>query len=246
MKSSASSVVSLAGKTVLVTGASAGIGWYTALAFARQGANLVVTARREERLKTLCAEIAALGTKAVYFAGDAVEEVTAQQSVALAVAKFGSLDIVIANAGAGNYKNLVDTSAEEYDQLMDANMRSSFLIARHAAPAMIAQKSGIIQFISSIAGLQGFAGEAVYCATKFAQVGFAQALDAELRQHNINVGVICPGGTKTEFALGKGRTQEYIDNSHMMEPDEVAETIVFACMQPANLRISQMTLRHMR
>ena len=175
MKSSASSVVSLAGKTVLVTGASAGIGWYTALAFARQGANLVVTARREERLKTLCAEIAALGTKAVYFAGDAVEEVTAQQSVALAVAKFGSLDVVIANAGAGNYKNLVDTSAEEYDQLMDANMRSSFLIARHAAPAMIAQKSGIIQFISSIAGLQGFAGEAVYCATKFAQVGFAQA-----------------------------------------------------------------------
>lgn len=246
MKFIGRNAVSLAGKTVLVTGASAGIGWYTALAFARQGAHLVVTARREDRLKTLCTEIAALGGKAVFFAGDAVEEVTAQRSVALALDTFGSLDVVIANAGAGNYKDLVETSAEEYDQLMNSNMRSSFLIARHAAPAMIGQKGGVIQFISSIAGLQGFAGEAVYCATKFAQVGFAQALDAELRKHNINVGVICPGGTKTEFALGKGRTQEYIDNSDMMEPEEVAETIVFACMQPPNLRISQMTLRHMR
>ena len=136
----------------------------------------------------------------------------------LALSTFGRLDILINNAGAGNYKNLVDTSVEEYDHLMDANMKSSFLFSRHATPPMIAQKSGIQLFISSIAGLQGYAGEAVYCASKFAQVGFAQALDAELRPHNINVGTICPGGTKTEFALGKGRTEEYIRNSHMMEP----------------------------
>jgi 3-oxoacyl-[acyl-carrier protein] reductase len=128
---------------------------------------------------------------------------------------------------------------------MDANMKSSFLFSRYAVPPMIAQKSGILLFISSIAGLQGYAGEAVYCATKFAQVGFAQALDAELRKHNINVGAICPGGTKTEFALGKGRTEDYIRNSHMMEPEAIAETILFACTQPPNVRIPQMTVRHM-
>jgi NADP-dependent 3-hydroxy acid dehydrogenase YdfG len=235
----------LAGKTALVTGASAGIGWATALALAAHGANLVVTARREERLRKLCTEIESLGAKATLHAGDATEPSTAQQSVALALSTFDHLDIVINNAGAGNYKNLVDTSVEEYDALMDANMKSSFLFSRYAAPHMIAQKSGTLLFISSIAGLQGAAGEAVYSATKFAQSGFAQSLDAELRKHGIKVGTIFPGGVKSEFALGHGRTEEFIRKSHMMEPHEVAEAIVFACLQPANVRIPQMTVRHM-
>jgi 3-oxoacyl-[acyl-carrier protein] reductase len=237
--------ISLAGKSVLITGASAGIGWASALAFAAKGANIVVTARREERLRELCDKIAASGGNAVFFAGDATVEETAKQSVALAVSAFGKLDILINNAGAGNYKNLVDTSADEYDALMDANMKSSFLFTRHAAPGMIAQKSGEILFISSVAGLQGYAGEAVYCASKFAQVGFAQALDGELRKFGVKVGTICPGGVKTEFAIGKGRTEESVKSSYMMEPAEVADAIVFACMQPHNARILQMTVRHM-
>ncbi|HEV2711227.1 MAG TPA: SDR family oxidoreductase [Edaphobacter sp.] len=239
------SSISLADKTALVTGASAGIGWATAIALARRGANLVVTARREERLRQLCAEIEAFGGRAVFYAGDATEEATAWQSVALAIATFGHLDIVINNAGAGNYKNLIETSVEEYDSLMDANMKSGFLFSRHAAPLLIEQKSGTILFISSVAGLQGIAGEAVYCASKFAQVGFAQSLDAELRKYGIKVGTICPGGVKSEFGLGRGRTEEYIRHSHMMEPEEVAEAIVFACLQPPNVRIPQMIVRHM-
>jgi 3-oxoacyl-[acyl-carrier protein] reductase len=237
--------ISLAGKTVLITGASAGIGWASALAFAAKGANLVVTARREQRLRELCDRINASGSKAVYSAGDAADEATAKNCVALAVKQFGKLDILINNAGAGNYKNLVDTSAEEYDALMDSNVKSSFLFTRHAAPLMIEQKIGEILFISSVAGLQGYAGEAVYCASKFAQIGFAQALDGELRKFGIKVGTICPGGVKTEFAVGKGRTEEGVKNSYMMEPSEVADAIVFACMQPRNARILQMTVRHM-
>ena len=240
-----SDAISVAGKTVLITGASAGIGWATALAFAAKGANVVATARREERLRELCGKIAESGGKAAFLAGDGADEATAQGCVALAVQQFGRLDILINNAGAGNYKNLVDTSATEYDALMDANMKSSFLFTRHAAPGMIAQKGGEILFISSVAGLQGYAGEAVYCASKFAQVGFAQALDGELRKHGIKVGTICPGGVKTEFAVGKGRTEEGVKNSYMMEPHEVAEAILFACMQPPNARILQMTVRHM-
>src|SRR5215469_10200617 len=149
----------LAGKTALVTGASAGIGWATAVALAQRGANLVVTARREERLRRLCVELEALGVKAAFYAGDAAEEATAQQAIALALGTFGGIDILINNAGAGNYKNLVDTSAEEYDALMNANMRSGFLFSRYAAPHMIAQKSGTILFVSSVAGLQGVAGD---------------------------------------------------------------------------------------
>jgi 3-oxoacyl-[acyl-carrier protein] reductase len=235
----------LAGKTAIVTGASAGIGQATALALAAQRANVVLTARREDRLRELCAQIEGTGGHAIYHAGDATEESTAQQTVALAINNFGTLDILIANAGIGNYKSLVDTSAAEYDALMDSNMKSSFLFARHAAPRMIAQRSGQILFISSVAGLKGYAGEAVYCATKFAQVGFAQALDAELRKHNIKVGTLCPGGTKSEFALNRGRTEDSVRNSDMMEPHEVADTIVYTCLQPPNVRIPQLTIRHM-
>ena len=236
---------SLAGKTVLITGASSGIGWATALAFAAKGANLVLTARREERLRELCEKIKQTGGTAVFIAGDASDEATAEDCVALAVSEFGRLDILINNAGAGNYKNLVETSVEEYEALMDSNMKSSFLFARAAAPGMIEQKSGEILFISSVAGLQGCAGESVYSACKWAQIVFAQSLDAELRKHNIKVGTICPGGVKTEFAVGRGRTEESVQNSHMMEPHEVADAIVFACSQPPNARILQMTVRHM-
>jgi NAD(P)-dependent dehydrogenase (short-subunit alcohol dehydrogenase family) len=129
--------ITLAGKTALVTGASAGIGWATAIAFARHGVNLVVTARREERLRQLCEEIKSHGAQAVYHAGDAAEESTAQQTISLAINTFGHLDILINNAGAGNYKNLVDTSVEDYDALMNANMRSGFLFSRYAVPHMI-------------------------------------------------------------------------------------------------------------
>jgi 3-oxoacyl-[acyl-carrier protein] reductase len=237
--------ISLAGKTVLITGASSGIGWAAALAFAAKGANMVLTARREERLRELCDTIKKSGGKAVFIAGDASDEATAEDCVALAVSEFGRLDILINNAGAGNYRDLVDTSVEEYDALMDSNMKSSFLFARAAAPGMIAQRGGEILFISSVAGLQGCAGESVYSASKWAQIGFAQSLDAELRKHNIKVGTICPGGVKTEFAVGKGRTEESVKDSYMMEPSEVADAIVFACSQPPNARILQMTVRHM-
>jgi 3-oxoacyl-[acyl-carrier protein] reductase len=235
----------LDGKVTIITGASSGLGRAAALAFAARGAKLVVAARRVERLEALCHEVETGGGQAVYHAGDAAIEATAEDCIQLALDTFGRLDILINNAGLGNYKNLVDTSAAEYDELMNANVRSGFLFSRQAAPHMIAQKSGTILFISSIAGLQGAAGEAVYCASKFAQVGFSQALDAELRKHGIKVGVLCPGGIKTEFALGKGRTEESIRDSHMMDPADVAEAIVHACSQPANARIPQMTIRHM-
>ena len=93
--------------------------------------------------------------------------------------------------------------------------------------------------------MYGFAGEAVYCATKFAQVGFAQALDKELRPYGIKVGTICPGGVKTEFAIGKGRTAEEVERSEMLEANDVAEAIVFACIQAPASRIIQIQMRTM-
>ena len=235
----------LSRKTALITGASAGIGWASAIALAGEGANLVVTSRRQERLASLESAVRAAGGKAVSLVGDAKEATTARQAVDLAVQTFGSLDILINNVGIGNYKNLVDTSAEEYDEMMDSNVRSTFLFTRYAVPFMIKQGSGTILMISSMAGVYGFGGEAVYCATKFAQVGFAQALDKELRPHGIKVGAICPGGVKTEFALGKGRTEESVAASGMLNPEDVAGVVLMACTQSPGSRIIEVQMRTM-
>ena len=235
----------LADKVALITGASAGIGYATARALAREGANVVVTARREERLQQLVREIEALGARSVYIVGDAATEATARASVDRALSEFGRIDILINNAGVGNYKNLIDTSAEEYDQIMDVNMRSTFLFTRHVVPVMQKQQQGLILLVSSMAGLYGFPGQAVYCASKFAQVGFAQALDKELRTYGIKVGSVCPGGVKTEFAIGKGRTEEGVANSSMLDAEDVAQAITFACTQPPGARIMQIQMRTM-
>ncbi len=235
----------LKGKVVLVTGASAGIGRACAMALAAEGADLVLTARRAERLQALAAEVEGHGARAAVVVGDAREEETAVRAVAEAKDRFGRLDVLVNNAGVGNYKDLVDTSAADYDEMFDSNVRSTFLFTRHAAPVMIAQKSGTILMVSSMAGKYGFAGEAVYCGTKFAQVGMAQALDKELRPHGIKVGAICPGGVKTEFAIGKGRTEAGVASSAMLEPEDVAAAVLLACTQSPGARIIEIQLRTM-
>ena len=235
----------LQGKVALITGASAGIGQACARALAGEGTRLVLTARRQERLDGLKREAESLGTEAVSITGDAREEQTAIQTVKAALDAFGRIDILINNTGAGNYKNLVDTSAQDYDDLMDTNVRTTFLFTRHTVPVMLEQKSGTILMISSMAGVYGFGGEAVYCMTKFAQVGFAQALDRELRQSGIKVGAICPGGVKTEFAIGKGRTEQKVAESDMLDPEDVAAVVLLACSQSTKSRLIEVQMRTM-
>jgi len=235
----------LDGKVAIITGASAGIGQAVARSLAREGARMVLTARRRDRLDDLVKEVRGLGGDAVVVLGDARDEQTAKDVVKQAQDSFGRIDILINNVGVGNYKNLVDTSLEDYVEMMDVNMKSGFLFSRHVVPVMIKQHDGLVLFVSSMAGVYGFPGEAVYCATKFAQVGFAQGLDKELRLHGIKVGTINPGGVKTEFALGKGRTEESVEKSEMLEAEDVAEAVLFSCVQPKHSRIIQVQMRTM-
>lgn len=235
----------LNGKVAIITGASSGIGEAAARVLAAEGANLVITARREEKLSTLVNDFKSQGTKAIYVVGDASMEETALQTVDAAMKEFGRIDILINNTGIGNYKELVDTSAAEYDEMMITNMRSTFLFTRFVVPTMILQGSGTILIISSMAGINGYPGQAVYCATKFAQMGFAKSLDKELRPKGIKVGVICPGGVKTEFAIGRGRTKEGVAKSEMLEPSDVAASILLACTQSSGSRIIEIQMRTM-
>ena len=235
----------LVGNVCMITGASSGIGRASALALAGEGASLILVARRRSRLDELVEMVQSAGGRATAVVGDVRDEGAALRAMRTAREQFGALHILLNNAGMGIYKPLVETSAEEYDEMMDTNMRSTFLFTRHAVPIMLQQRSGLILILSSMAGKYGFAGESVYCATKFAQVGFAQALDQELRPSGIKVGVICPGGVKTEFALGKGRTAEGVAQSGMLDAEDVAAAVLLACTQPAHSRIIEIQMRPM-
>jgi NAD(P)-dependent dehydrogenase (short-subunit alcohol dehydrogenase family) len=235
----------LQGKVAIVTGASSGVGRATALLFAHSGCSVVLVARREPRLRALGEEIHASGGQAAWLAGDASQESVARAAVALALNRFSRIDVLINNAGVGLYKKISETTESDFEELMATNVRSGFLFSREVVPGMLERGEGTILFVSSVAGMQGAANESVYSASKFAQVGLAQSLDAELRPGGIKVGVICPGGVKTEFAIGRGRTQEFVDSSRMMDPGDVAEAILFFCTQPPNVRIPHVVVRHM-
>lgn len=239
------SATPLADQVSLITGASAGIGQAIARTFIENGAHLVVVARREERLRDLAEFAASHGRRVSVITGDARDAALADRAVAQAFDTFGRLDILVNNVGIGRYGDLVAQSLDDYEAMMDTNMRSTFLFTKAATPRLIAQGRGTIIVVSSMAGVMGFPGEAIYCATKFAQVGFALALERELRPKGIRVGLLLPGGVKTEFALGHGRTEESVAASAMLEAADVAAAALLMATQPPSARIIEIRMRPM-
>lgn len=235
----------LSGQVALITGASSGIGLAIARSFLNESADLVVVARRSERLQEIADEAQKHGRRCEVIVGDVREEETALHAVQTTIQRLGHLDILVNNAGIGRYADLTGTNIDDYDAMMDTNMRSTFLFTRHVVPVLLARGTGTIITIASMAGVMGFAGEAVYCATKFAQVGFTQALDRELRPYGIKVGVVCPGGVKTEFAIGTGRTEEGVAVSGMLEAEDVAAAALLMATQPKHSRITEIRMRPM-
>ena len=208
-------------KVALITGASAGIGWASAVALAEEGASLVLTARRPARLLELEEAVRAAGGQAVSLVGDAGDEDTARQAVALAEQTFGKLDILVNNVGVGIYKNLVDTSAEDYDTMMDSNMRSTFLFTRYAVPGMIARRRGGVLNVASTAAFQPGPGMAVYFATKGCVLSFGEALAEELKGRGITVTTLCPGPTRTNF----GKVANFRGGDHLTRHAMSAEVV---------------------
>lgn len=236
---------SLQGKVAVVTGASRGIGRYSALALAKEGVHIVATARTEAELKSLVKECEELGVQAIAIPADATKEADVKRLKEAALKAFPHIDILVNNAGVAKYSSLLGLSIEDYDWMMNTNVRSTFLCTHTFLPEMVARKSGTVIIISSQAGFNGYPGETVYCATKFAQVGFALALDAEVREHNIKVSIIAPGSVRTSFAIGTGRTEGQPDLEFMMEAEDVADAVVFSAAQPIKSRVLVVGMRPM-
>ena len=223
----------LSGAVVAITGASAGIGAATARALLDEGAKVVIGARRRERLETLATESP---DQVASVEMDVRNPADAERLVSAAVERFGRLDALIANAGIGAYGGIMDLSDEQLAVMMDTNIAGTVWPIRAAVPRLRDVGGGDIVIVASVAGLRGAGDEAVYAATKFAQVGLAGGLDRELRADGIRVSTICPGGTATEFAMGTGRTPDMPGLAEMLSADDVASAIVFVLKQPKTMR----------
>ncbi len=231
------------GLRVAITGASAGIGAATARAVVAEGASVVIGARRAARLAELAAE---LGERAAVVEMDVREPADSQRLVAEAKARFGGLDALVVNAGIGAYGGIMDLTDEKLKTMMDTNVAGTVWPIRAAVPGFVQQGSGDIVIVASVAGIRGNGDEAVYAATKFAQVGLAGGLDRELRESGVRVSTICPGGTATEFAMGAGRTPDMPGLDDMMSADNVAAAVVTVLQQPLSMRTLIWSMRSIK
>jgi NADP-dependent 3-hydroxy acid dehydrogenase YdfG len=222
----------LTGKVVAITGASAGIGAATARALAAEGASVVLGARRQERLEELAED---LGDAAVVEM-DVRDPAASTALVEAAVERFGRLDAIVVNAGIGKYGGIMDLEDDDLREMVDTNVNGTIWPIRAAVPRFLDAGAGDIVIVASVAGLRGAGDEAVYAATKFAQVGLAGALDRELRERDIRVSTLCPGGTATEFAMGAGRTPDMPGLADMLRAEDVAAAVVTVLRQPRTMR----------
>jgi meso-butanediol dehydrogenase / (S,S)-butanediol dehydrogenase / diacetyl reductase len=235
----------LKGKIALVTGASRGIGKASALALAREGANIVGAARTRADLDALASEVRALGVQATMVPTDVTQSASVKACVEAAIAAHGRIDILVNNAGMGGYRPFLDWTEEDYDRIMATNTKSTWLFCREVIPHMRKQKGGQIVNVASVAGLQGYPSEAIYCASKFAQIGLTQALDREFFQEGIKVALVCPGGVETHFALGDGRTPDGANMKGFSTAEDVAEAVVLAALPRDRTRIVNIVMRPM-
>jgi NADP-dependent 3-hydroxy acid dehydrogenase YdfG len=229
-------MTSLEGKVALVTGASRGIGAAAARALAAEGVSLALASRSGDDLGL---------PDAVARPCDVRTPTDLEAIVSDAVERFGRLDIVVANAGVGAYGPFLDLPPEQLEEMIDVNVKGTLYVARAALPHLIASGEGDFVTLASEAGRRGLPYEAVYCSSKFAQVGFTRALDHELREQGVRCTNVCPGGVATDFAMGRGRTPEMPELAGMMTAEDVAEVVVFVLTRPRNHRILETAFRPM-
>jgi NADP-dependent 3-hydroxy acid dehydrogenase YdfG len=227
-------MTSLEGKVALVTGASRGIGAAVARALGAEGVRLALASRSGEDL----------GLEAVVARPCDVRRPDDLEALAAEAAKrFGGIDILIANAGVGAYGPFLDLPADQLEEMIDVNVKGTLYAVRAALPHLLESDAADIVTLASEAGRRGLPLEAVYCASKFAQVGFTRALDHELREQGVRCSNVCPGGVATDFAMGRGRTPDTPALAGMMTPENVAEVLLFVITRPRNHRILETAFR---
>jgi 3-oxoacyl-[acyl-carrier protein] reductase len=224
----------LQGKTAIVTGAGRGIGRAVALALAQCGAHVVVVDINPENAHRVAEEICAGGGSAVAVLADVTDRLQVDGIVATATQVFGRVDILVNNAGIVLKSSLLETSLDEWERLMAVNVRSVFLCCKAVFPAMMAQRSGKIVNIASVAGKRGggIMGNSSYAASKGAVIAFTKGIAREGAPHGINVNAVTPGFTDTEMTRGLDREKteaimKSVPLGRAAQPEDIAKAVCF-------------------
>lgn len=223
----------LKGKTAVVTGASRGIGRAIALKLAGQGANVVVNyVRSKEEAVQLVRELESLGTKALAVLADVSVYSEAENLISRAKKEFGTVDILVNNAGITKDGLIMRMSEEDFDRVIQVNLKGAFNCSRHAVPYMLKQRKGRIINITSVVGLLGNAGQANYAAAKAGLIGLTKSLAKEIGSRGITVNAIAPGFIETDMTAGlpdqtKEAVRESIALKKLGKPENIADAVVF-------------------
>jgi short-subunit dehydrogenase len=213
----------LKGKTVVVTGASSGIGRSTALEMARRGASLVLAARRLEALEKVAEECRRLGADCQAVVAD----VTVEEDCRRLIAAVPAVDVLVNNAGFAVFDSIAGARPEDLRSMMETNYFGAVWCTQAVLPQMLARRSGTIVNVASIAGIMGYSRMGGYCATKFAMIGFTEALRDEVLRQGVQVALVCPGTTETEFFV-KAERGKMPGASRLIlavSPDKVARAV---------------------
>jgi len=232
------SLDALSGKTALITGGSKGIGFAIAERLGTMGARVAICARDAQRLEKAAetlraAKIGVLPIPADVSRGEEVGRMISQVERTL-----GPLDIVVNNAGTGVFVPGHQASEQDWDTVLDTNLKSVFLVCKAVVPGMIQHGGGHIINISSLAGKNAFPGGAVYCASKWGLQGFSSCLAEDLRGYNIRVSLVCPGSVLTDFGPHAGK-----DPKKMLQPEDVAHAVAALVTQAPQSFISEVLIR---
>jgi NADP-dependent 3-hydroxy acid dehydrogenase YdfG len=231
-------MTNIAGKIAVVTGAGRGIGRAIAVELGRMGAKVALAARGAAGLEETARMI---GDAASVIPTDVRKREDVHRLLEQVSSSLGPVDILVNSAGVGVFGLVTDFADEDYDAILDTNLRGIFLACRYVLPSMISRRRGDIVNIASIAGKVGTAKRAVYCASKFGVIGFSQALAEEVREHGIRVSVVCPGSTDSSFSQDPNREGKV--RSKMLSPYDVAHAVLAIVTQEPNSFISEIVLR---
>ena len=231
--------MNLEGRVALVTGASQGIGHACALHLARQGASVAVAARNRQKLDELVAAIGAAGGKAAAFPVDVADEEQVKSAVKAAIAQFGKIDILVNNAGITRDNLLIRMSEQDWDLVLDVNLKGAFNFCKAVAKPMMKARSGAIVNVASVVGLMGNTGQANYAASKGGLIAMTKAMAKELAGRNVRVNAVAPGFIRTRMTEvlpeeAKKTLLMVTPLARFGEPEEVSKVLLFLASEDAS------------
>jgi NADP-dependent 3-hydroxy acid dehydrogenase YdfG len=232
-------VSTLKNKVAVVTGAGRGIGKAVARTLAQSGCRVILAARTQDQLEEVRSEIQSEGGEALSLATDLTRDEEIHRLVGESVQAYGSVDILINNAGWGKRSSVVRAQVADWDQTFRLNLRAPMLLAKLLLPAMIAKGEGAVINIGSVSGKTGEANGAAYAASKFGLIGFTQSLYEEVREDGIKVAVILPGFVDTPMIP----QVRHLDRSKMIRPEDIAEVVRFVLTAPPSCCPVEITVR---